>query len=332
MLEGIPKISVLIICYKQEELIKRAINSLLAQKDYIYEICVSDDCSPDRTWQVLQEYDKQYPGLFKLHQNHSNLGIFENLEYTWIMPSGDVVYQLSGDDECGKGWFKTVIDYILKNNINYKNELFCIYGDYACIDLNKKLTRYSNNLVLSGANLMSLALRGLICNRSTCFSVKIMHKYFKTSKGRSHIAEDSQDRQLQFFTEKNYYISLIGNIYHSGIGVSIDVIKGEHVTERKHGITYMVSCFSKYGYSPTKYDRRYIKFDEAFNEFLYRKSIRNIIRMAFRLLISYDTSMGFKSLKLVSLFSHLNRVKFNLLYHIRETFSAQQSNSLMTLI
>lgn len=324
MLEGIPKISVLIICYKQEELVKRAINSLLAQKDYIYEICVSDDCSPDRTWEVLQDYDKQYPGLFKLHRNHPNLGIFENIEYTWIMPTGDIVYQLAGDDECGEGWFKTVIEYILKNNINYKKELFCIYGDYACIDINKKLIRISNNLVLTGANIMSLALRGLVCNRSTCFSVKIMHKYFKTSQGRSHIAETSQDRQLQFFTEKNYYISQIGNIYHSGVGVSIDVSKGKFSNERKHIISYMVSCFSEYGYCPTKYDRRYIKFDEAFNDFLYRKSIRNAIRMAFRLLLSYDTSIGIKSLNLIFLLSHINRVKFYLLNHVRDAFSGQQ--------
>ncbi|MBQ0090650.1 MAG: glycosyltransferase, partial [Prevotellaceae bacterium] len=64
MIEGIPRLSVLIITYKQEELIKRAIYSLLAKKDYIYEICVSDDCSPDGTWEVLQEYDRLYPGLF----------------------------------------------------------------------------------------------------------------------------------------------------------------------------------------------------------------------------------------------------------------------------
>ena len=106
---------------------------MLSQKDYIYEICVSDDCSPDRTWEVLQEYDRQYPGLFKLHQNHPNVGIFENIEYTWTMPTGDIIYQLSGDDECGKGWFKTVIEFIQNNNINYKEELFCIYGDYQAI-------------------------------------------------------------------------------------------------------------------------------------------------------------------------------------------------------
>ena len=120
-MNGFPKITVLIISYKQENLIKRAIDSLLQQKDYLYEICVSDDCSPDNTWEVLQEYSRQNPGLFKLHQNNPNVGIFENIEYSWTMPSGDLVYQLSGDDECPDGWFKSVVELIQKENIDYVN-------------------------------------------------------------------------------------------------------------------------------------------------------------------------------------------------------------------
>ena len=39
-----------------------------------------------------------------------NVGIFENIEFTWTMPEGDLIYQLSGDDECGDGFFKAVLD------------------------------------------------------------------------------------------------------------------------------------------------------------------------------------------------------------------------------
>lgn len=222
MIEGIPKISVCIICYKQEELIKRAINSLLAQKDYIYEICVSDDCSPDNTWNVLLEYDKKYPGLFKLHQNNPNVGIFENIENTWSMPSGDIVYLLAGDDEAGDGWFKTVVEYIINNNIDYKNELFCIYGDYKCIYPNGDSFVLKNDLVIKHDSL-ALALRGLISNRSACYSIHILEKFKKKSQGRSHIAEDVIDRQLQLYSKQNYYISKVGNIYYGRIGVSISI-------------------------------------------------------------------------------------------------------------
>lgn len=221
MIKGIPKISVLIICYKQEELIKRAIDSLLSQKEYIYEICVSDDCSPDRTWEVLQEYDRQYPGLFKLHQNQPNVGIFENIEYTWTMPSGDIIYQLSGDDECGEGWFKTVIEYIQNNNINYKEELFCIYGDYKAVYPNGDSFILKNDIINSGYNSLGLAIRKLICNRSACYSRKVLDRFVKVSDGRSYAVESAQDMQLQIMSEKNYYIPCVGNIYYTRIGVSV---------------------------------------------------------------------------------------------------------------
>lgn len=220
MISGIPKISVLIICYKQEELIKRAICSLLSQKEYIYEICVSDDCSPDRTWEVLQEYEKQYPGLFKLHRNGANVGIFKNIEHTWIMPTGDIIYQLSGDDECGEKWFKIVIDYICNNKIDYKNELFCIYGDYQAIYPNGDSFISRNNLILTKHNPLSLAIRKLICSRSVCYSIKVLNRFINVSEGRSYAVESAQDWQIQIMSEHNYYIPKVGNIYHTGIGVS----------------------------------------------------------------------------------------------------------------
>lgn len=279
MIEGIPKISVLIICYKQEELIKRAINSLLAQKDYIYEICVSDDCSPDRTWEVLQEYDKQYPGLFKLHQNRPNVGIFENIEYTWTMPTGDIIYQLSGDDECGEGWFKTVIEYIQNNHIDYQNELFCIYGDYKCVYPNGDSFVFHNDEVNKNQNLLKLALRGLIGNRSCCFSKRVLDKFVKCSKGRSHIAEDAQDRQLQVFSEANYYIPKVGNIYYSYVGVSTQTTD-DVLAERVQIRLYAIEIFKQQNVKLDNYDIVYsLELFPIYERFLCKQTTGLFFKM-----------------------------------------------------
>lgn len=223
MIEGIPRISVRVITYKQEELIKRAINSLLAQKDYIYEICVSDDCSPDHTWEVLQRYSKDNPGLFKLNRNEKNLGIFENIEKTWTMPTGDLVYNLSGDDECPNGWFQTVVEYILKYKIDYKNELFCIYGDYKAIYPNGDSFIAKNRMIEKYPNrALTMSFRGILGSRSACFSKKVLHRFERISQGKSFIVEDAQDRQLQVYSEHNYYIPAIGNVYYARIGVGVN--------------------------------------------------------------------------------------------------------------
>ena len=259
MISGIPKISVLVICYNQEQVISRAIDSLLAQNDYIYEICVSDDCSKDRTWEILQEYSRQYPGLFVLNRNEPNVGIFENIEKTWTMPSGELIYNLSGDDACGNGWFKLVTEYIESKKIDYKNELFCVYGDYQCIYPSGDSFVFRNNLVTSDVSAVSLALRGLIGNRSAVYSKAVLDRFVNVSKGRSHIAEAAQDRQLQLFTQKAYYISAIGNIYYSRIGVSHNMSK-ELLHERSGIPQYAMQILMENGYVPTTCDLNYVKY------------------------------------------------------------------------
>jgi len=287
MIEGIPRISVLIICYKQEKLIRRAINSLLAQKDYIYEICVSDDCSPDRTWEVLQEYDKQYPGLFKLHRNEPNVGIFENFEQVWTMPTGDIVYSLAGDDECGDRWFKTVVGFIKNNNIDYKKELFCIYGDYKCSFPNGDSVIVKNECVKNASDVVRLGIRGLICNRSTVCNIGVLRKFVKCSQGRSYIAEMAQDRQLQLFSDANYYIPMVGNIYYARIGVSahLDV---EKLKQREECRPYAKQIMEKLGYTIRRKDYYYMKKDEEVAKLYRENKIIGYIKIIYYRLRSFD--------------------------------------------
>lgn len=307
MLEGIPRISVLIICFRQEKLIKRAINSLLAQKDYIYEICVSDDCSPDKTWDVLQEYDRQYSGLFKLNRNEPNVGIFENIEKTWEMPTGDIIYRLAGDDECPNGWFKTVVEYIQHNHIDFKNELFCIYGNYKNVYPSGDSYVFKNDLITrKDLTALKLSHRGLIGNRSACFSIKIMNKYLKQSQGRSHIAESAIDRQLQIFTEKNYYIDKVGNIYYANIGVCVGMSEKDR-QEREQIWPYTKQFFDKCGIMLEKKDLAYGDFIEACDkkDGSFRSKL-HCIRLFMR---SYDPSIGLRCLPIRrTLFAIVRRI------------------------
>jgi len=296
MIEGIPKISVLIVAYKQEELIKRALASLLAQKDYIYEICVSDDCSPDKTWEVLQEYDRSYPGLFKLQRHPQNVGIFENIESTWSMPTGDLVYRLAGDDECGEDWFKTVVEYIQNNHLDYKNERICIYGDFKAIYPNGDCFICRNNQVLKDIDKVYLTLRNAISNRSTCFSVNTMKMYKKVSQGKSHIAETAIDIQLSLFSQKYYYIPKVGNIYYANVGVSKSTSSDTYFAERQEITPYALKFLKDQG---KEVDPRYSVFVAANNAekaYLHRHSIKNLFKAITLKLRSYDRRIGLKSI------------------------------------
>lgn len=290
-MNNIPKISVLIITYKQEELIKRAIDSLLSQKEYLYEICVSDDCSPDNTWEVLQEYANQYPGLFKLHRNEPNVGIFQNFEQLWTMPTGDLVYLLAGDDECPEGWFKTIVDYIDNNSIDYKGTRICIYGDVKCQYPNGDCLFGSNAMAEKQYDLVSLGLRQLIGNRSACYSTSIMRQYQNVSRGRSYVAEWAQEIQLPFYTEKAYYIPHLGNIYYTGIGVNISFNK-RVLEERVDNFPYMKECLEKWGYKFSKKDSRYVELQRLKYSQLANWSFKNFIKIQFLKIIAIDSQYG----------------------------------------
>ena len=287
MIEGIPRISVLIICYKQEQLITRALDSLLSQKDYLYEICVSDDCSPDNTWNVLLEYHERYPDVIKLHRNEPNVGIFENIEQVWTMPTGDVVYFMAGDDAAGDGWFKTIIEFIKEKDIDYKNELFCIYGDYKCIYPNGDSVVHRQSAVSKYNNVFRLALRGVINSRSCCYSKRVLDKFQKVSQGRSHIAENAQDRQLQIFSEKNYYIPLVGNVYYSSIGISVHLTE-ELKKERMQIWPYSVKCFKELGVELNKKDLLFIKHRITYQEYVHWGNKKSALLSIWYYLRSFD--------------------------------------------
>jgi chlorobactene glucosyltransferase len=59
------KVSVLIPARNEEANIRRCLNSLLDQSYSNYEIIVLDDCSQDRTWQIITEYAHRYPKLLQ---------------------------------------------------------------------------------------------------------------------------------------------------------------------------------------------------------------------------------------------------------------------------
>lgn len=291
MIQDIPKISVLIITYKQENLISRALDSLLKQKDFLYEICVSDDCSPDGTWQVLLEYKKQYPDLIKLHRNDFNLGIFENFEQVFKMPSGDIINMMAGDDEAGVNYFEHVIHFIKEKGIDYMKELFCIYCDYEAVYSNGDSMVFRNQAIVSHPDkALRLALRGIIGGRGCCFSINALKRFDFVSQGRSHKVEHIQDRQIQLNTDKSYYIHHVGNIYYTNIGVSANI--NEDIRKERLQIwPFTIEYLKQKGVHIFKSDINYGKYNVALQRFRYKHSVVNFFNVVVTYILSRDWSL-----------------------------------------
>ena len=298
MIEGIPRISVMVITYKQEDVVGRTLDSLIAQRDYLYEICVSDDCSPDGTWDILLDYQKRYPDLFKLHRQEQNVGIFENTEYSWTMPTGDVINEIAGDDITPNGWYKTVVEFILKNKIDYLNENFCIYCDYKALYPNGDSFVFRNTLVQRHNDILYLFMRTCVSLRGVCYGNGILKKLEKVSQGRSHIAETAQEVQVPLYSQKNYYIPYVGNVYYTGIGVSTKTSSKALFDERQQIVPYAISFLKSKGVELDPKFTLYYKANLAEKEYHNKRTLKNLLKTVYYKFRSYDHRIGLKSIGL----------------------------------
>jgi glycosyltransferase involved in cell wall biosynthesis len=93
------KLSVMMITYNHERFIAQALESILAQKvDFDYEIVVGEDCSTDRTRDILVDFQRRYPGKIVSLLRDQNVGPMANLEATLAACRGQYVGLLEGDD------------------------------------------------------------------------------------------------------------------------------------------------------------------------------------------------------------------------------------------
>lgn len=96
-----PLATLMILFYKQEKFVKDAVEGALSQTYSNLEIILSDDNSPDRTFEVIQECVKDYQGPHKivLNKNEKNMGLVPHVnKLCFDVAKGDYIFLNGGDD------------------------------------------------------------------------------------------------------------------------------------------------------------------------------------------------------------------------------------------
>jgi glycosyltransferase involved in cell wall biosynthesis len=109
-----PLVSLTIICYKAERFVKEAVEGALSQTYSPLEIIFSDDCSPDRTFDIICEAVKDYKGPHKivLNRNERNMGIGAHVSKVWLeIATGDWIIVSAGDDVSLPHRVETLMSY-----------------------------------------------------------------------------------------------------------------------------------------------------------------------------------------------------------------------------
>ena len=95
-----PIVTFAIFTYNQERYIREAVQSAFAQTYEPLEIIISDDCSTDRTFEIINELASEYDGTHSIFvkRNEQNIGTIDHIVNVARKSSGQLIIVAAGDD------------------------------------------------------------------------------------------------------------------------------------------------------------------------------------------------------------------------------------------
>lgn len=106
----LPLLTFALFAYNQEKYIREAVEGALAQTYRPLQIILSDDCSTDSTFAIMQKMIAEYIGPHEilLNQNTENMGIGEHVNHVINLCKGVLIVTAAGDDISNKKRTETI--------------------------------------------------------------------------------------------------------------------------------------------------------------------------------------------------------------------------------
>jgi len=157
-----PLVTFVVFAYNQDKIVHEAIEGAFAQTYEPLEIVLSDDCSTDRTFEVMIEMAAAYngPHTVRVVQNPKNFGVLEHAIVRGKEACGDIFVGAAGDDVSEPERTTEIVDAFGSNS-----GVGCVYSAVSIID--------ANGIVLDKHKRFELLTDGIIprAPRATNFHV-----------------------------------------------------------------------------------------------------------------------------------------------------------------
>lgn len=109
------KISIALACYNGEQYISQQLTSTLKQSWGPDEVVICDDCSTDRTWEIVNQFACNVPFEVKLIRNKHNIGYTRNFSKALTNCSGDIIFMCDQDDVWHQHKITSVLEHFERN-------------------------------------------------------------------------------------------------------------------------------------------------------------------------------------------------------------------------
>ena len=94
-----PKVSVIMVTYNHEKFVAQAIESVLMQETgFPVELVIGEDCSTDKTREIVQHYQQRYPNAVRTVLSTVNVGPNRNFAGVWFSCRSKYIAVVEGDD------------------------------------------------------------------------------------------------------------------------------------------------------------------------------------------------------------------------------------------
>ncbi len=94
-----PLVTLLCVTYNHEKYVSQTLDSFLMQEtDFPFEIVIGEDCSTDKTRDVIKEYQEKYPRLIHLVTGPKNVKFANNFSRALESCRGKYIAHCEGDD------------------------------------------------------------------------------------------------------------------------------------------------------------------------------------------------------------------------------------------
>ena len=228
------KITVAIPCYNLQDRISACLESVIVQNYKDIEILVIDDCSTDKSVEVVNGFIALHPEReFRFILNETNQGLCKVRNIAIKEASGDALYYLDGDDTIEPG----TLSLFQRRMEEMGGEIVCGSFRKKDADGNTFFVRQYTEDTIHG----DFALATYICKHiSSSFDVAVWNKLYKLDFLRSNnicCATTHRTYESSLFTFKvalyARHISYIHDITYNQFSVQTSV------THQKKDITYL---------------------------------------------------------------------------------------------
>lgn len=116
-LEDRPLVTFALFAYNQEKYVREAVEGAFEQTYEPLEIILSDDCSTDRTFEIMREMAAQYRGKHRvrLRKSEVNFGTAQHVYAVSVLAKGALLIVAAGDDISNPSRCKEVVDAWVKD-------------------------------------------------------------------------------------------------------------------------------------------------------------------------------------------------------------------------